>query len=470
MVLAAAGLYVVVLAWASISRHDSFGSGGYDLGIFDQALWLLGHGMEPFSTIRGRQVFADHFQPTLALLVPLGAVGATPVGLLILQSALLGAAAPLLYRLARVHDSAAPLAAAVGVMWLASPLTQWANLFEYHPETVVPVLLVAGALLLERGRTGWFLATAVLASGAKEDVCLVYAMWGVLLLFERERRRLGALLAVGGVAWFVLATQVGIPALGGNLDYYSSRFGGERGSSLGAVLVYVVHHPLASVGDVSTPANAKIVLALVACSGGLALLAPRLLLLALPGLAANLLSAYPYQHELHFQYQLVPAMAFALAGASGAGVATRRFRPQLVRGGAYALLAGSVVAALLSPAVHELRRERPHVDAKRRALELVPADASVAAAPDLVAHLAHRREVYQLPEPYFTRPDNGEYWSEDELARRSRGVEFVVIDLDNLDPFPESQIRSLPPRLARAGFVQIFRDGDVRVFRRVAER
>jgi predicted membrane protein DUF2079 len=141
-----------------------------------------------------------------------------------------------------------------------------------------------------------------------------------------------------------------------------------------------------------------------------------------------------------------------------------------VRGAAAALLAGSVVAALLSPSVHELLRDRPHVEAKRRALELVPPDASVAAAPDLVAHLSHRRDVYQLPEPFFTRPDNGEYWSDAELARRRREVEFVVIDLDDLDPFPESQLRSLPPRLARAGFAQIFHDGDVRVFRRVAER
>ena len=459
-----------MLSWASISRHESFGSYGYDLGIFDQALWLLGHGLDPFSTIRGRQLFADHFQPALALLAPLGTFGATPVGLLILQAALLGLAAPFLYHLARIRGAAAPLAAAVGVMWLASPLTQWANLFDYHPETAVPLLLAAGAVLLERNRTGWFLATALLASGLKEDVCLVYAMWGLLLLLDRERRRFGVVLAAGGLAWFVLATQVGIPALGGNLDYYSQRFGGERGSSLGAVLSYLLHHPLASAGDLATRPNAKIVIALFACSGGLALLAPRLLLLAVPGLAANLLSAYPYQHELHFQYQLVPAMAFALAGASGAAVATRRFRPQLVRAGAYVLLAGSAVAALLAPSMHELFRERPHVDAKRRALELIPPKASVAAAADLVPHLAHRREIYQLPEPFFTRPDNGEYWSDAELARRRRGVEFVVIDLDDVDPYPKLQIRSLPPRLRREGFAQIFRDGEIRVFRRVAGR
>lgn len=74
-VVAASLVYAVVLSWAAIHRHQAFLTGGYDLGIFDQAAWLIGHGVRPFSTIRGRYLMADHFQPTLFGLAPLGALG-----------------------------------------------------------------------------------------------------------------------------------------------------------------------------------------------------------------------------------------------------------------------------------------------------------------------------------------------------------------------------------------------------------
>ncbi len=466
----AAGAYAVVLSWSAIHRHHVFQSGGYDLGIFDQATWLMGHGLRPFSTIRGRYLLADHFQPALVALAPLGRLGLSPIGLLVLQSLLLGAVAPLLYRLALDYGATQRFALAVSVMWLASPLTQWANLFDFHPESAVPLLLVTGALLLERRRYGWFTLVAVLASATKEDVCLVYVAWGLLLAVQHRARlrHFGLLLAGAGIAWFVLATQVAIPALGGNLNFYSQRFGGERGSSIGAVAVYLVDHPIASFDQLATAANAKILIALVVCTGGLALAAPRLLVLAVPGLAANLLSAYSYQHDVHFHYQLVPAAGFALASAAGAGVVSARAGGRARETIAVVLLAGSLVAAVVSPSVRGLLHsgDSATLAAKRHALALVPKGAPVAAAPDLVPHLSHRRAIYQLPEPFFARHGNGEYWSDDELARRSRAIEYVVIDLDSLDPFPRQQTSMLPALLRRRGFVQVFRRGDVRVFKK----
>jgi len=468
VVWVAAAAYAALVGAASLARHYAIRSGGYDLGIFDQAVWLLGHGHEPLSTIRGRNLFADHFQPALVLLAPLGALGVTPAALLVLQALLLASASPVLYALARARGASEGLALAVAVLWLASPLTQWANLFDWHPETAVPLLLALGALELERGRRWGFVVTAVVASSVKEDVCLVYLVWG-LVLAAGGLRRFGLAVAGAAAVWFVAATET-VRAFGGNFDYYSARFGGERGSSLGAVFLTLAHHPSATLSDAATAANAKILIALVACSGGLALLAPRMLLPAVPALLANVLSAYTYQHDLHFQYQLVPAGVFAVASAYGAGTLTRRVAPRTQRIAAGVLVAGAVVVTVAAaPAVKELRidaRASPVRDAKKRALSLIPASAPVAAAPELVSHLAHRREVYQLPEPYFSRPSNGEYWSDAELARRARRVRFVAYSLDVLDPYPRLQVERVPAILRRAGFVQIFSSHGVKVFRR----
>ena len=348
---------------------------------------------------------------------------------------------------------------------LASPVTQWANLFDFHPETAVPLLLVLAALALEADRSGWFLVSAAAASSFKEDVPLVFLAWGLLLAFQ-GRRYLGLVLAAGAAAWFALATQVVIPAFGGNLDFYSARFGGDRGSSLGAVFAALVRDPVATLGDAATPANAKVLLSLVAVTAGLALLAPAFLVLAVPALAANVLSAYSYQHDLHFQYYIVPAAVFAIASAQGAVVLQRR-AARAARAAPAVLLGAALLVAALGPASEELRTPAAApVGPRERALELVPDGASVAAAPNLVPHLSRRREIYQLPEPFFTRPTNGEYWTDEELRRRAGGVEWVVYELAGLDPFPRTQVRRLPPLLQARGFREVYRRGGVRVFRR----
>jgi uncharacterized membrane protein len=228
--------------------------------------------------------------------------------------------------------------------------------------------------------------------------------------------------------------------------------------------VRVVEHPLATVDTAATTANAKILLALVLCSGGLALLAPRFLVLALPPLAANILSAYSYQHDLHFQYQLAPAAVVAVASAHGAGRLSLRRRPGVGRAAAGVLIAGAAaVTVVASPALKELRRHAPPTDAaKRAALALVPPRASVAASPDLAPHLANRSDIYQLPEPFDARLSNGEYWSTAELAHRERSLRYVLYDGDRLDPFPQQQMEQLRPRLPKLGYRVLFsRDGVV---------
>ena len=464
--IAAAAGYAAVLSAATIDKHDRFASGGYDLGIFSQAVWLLAHGHAPFSTIRGRNLFADHFEPGLALLAPLGRLG-LPEALLVLQATVLAAVAPVLYLLAHRRGARQPLALAVALLWLASPLTQWPNLFDYHPETTVPLLIVLGALLLERDQVVLFLVTAVLASSFKEDVPLVYLMWGLVLAFG-GRRRLGLGLAAGAAAWTVLAFAVAIPAAGGSLAFYSKRFAGDRGSSVGDVFHGLLVHPIAGIETASTTANAKILIALVVCSGGLAFLAPRFLLLALPGVAADILSAYSYQHDLHFQYQLIPAACFAVASAYGAGVLSERRSTRVTTWVSAVLIGGAALVTIVaSPALKELRKpEPPGAAARRQALALIPSGSSVAAAPDLAAHVALRRNVYQLPEPFIRVAGNGEYWSSAELRRRAASVTYVIDDDAHLDPGAAALTARMRRVLPRLGFRRVFARDGVRLWTR----
>ena len=50
-----------IIFWAlSITRHLLLHSNAYDLGLFDQWIWLASKGEEQFSTMTGLHLFADH--------------------------------------------------------------------------------------------------------------------------------------------------------------------------------------------------------------------------------------------------------------------------------------------------------------------------------------------------------------------------------------------------------------------------
>ena len=59
----------------SILRHRHFLSSAFDLGIFDQVIWLYSRFEAPYTTIRANRldehILGDHFHPILMLLAPL---------------------------------------------------------------------------------------------------------------------------------------------------------------------------------------------------------------------------------------------------------------------------------------------------------------------------------------------------------------------------------------------------------------
>ena len=59
----------LILSFASSLRHFWFNSSSWDLGIFDQAIYLISQGQGPFSTLLGFHILGDH---GALVLFPLG--------------------------------------------------------------------------------------------------------------------------------------------------------------------------------------------------------------------------------------------------------------------------------------------------------------------------------------------------------------------------------------------------------------
>ena len=461
----AALVYAVVLSSEAVSAHRAFVT-GFDTALYDQLLWLLANGSEPFSTIVSRPMLGDHFQPGLALLTPLYWAGAGVPVLLVAQSVGLASAGPALYALARASGTRPALAAVPALLWLASPPLARLNLGEFRPTAFVSVLVVLSVLGAVQGRLWLLGTTAVVALSLKEDVALVYLVLGALLAVQ-GKRRVGGVLAAVSAAWFVVGWLV-VRSGSGSLEAFGLRFAGDRGDSVPEAFVWMFQHPLATAGDIVRESLVYLVL-LVVATGGLALLAPLWMLLALPTAAHNALSAYEPQHLLSFHYHQFTMTGLFIAAALGvrrlesAGRGLRRGA-----GAGIALAAVTAVAAGGWAHAHWTEGIRLPREATVTALSVIPPDVPIAASTHLLPHLSQRVEAYTLPEPFIPL-DTGSPLTEAEFAERARGVDYVAYRVDDLPVEYPGAPATVLARLEREGFVEISREGRVTVFRRSQE-
>ena len=458
VVWAGTALYAVGLTAESVYRHHGFQT-SFDLAIYDQYLWLLAHGHAPFSSLLDRTMLGDHFSPGVFLLTPLYWLGLGVAGLLALQSTALALTAPVLYALGR-HARAAPkLAAVPALLWLLSPWTTTANLFEFHPTTLVPVLLTLSVLAAVRDQWWLLVLTAGLAMSMREDVPLAYVMLGLVLALH-NRRRLGAAVAGAALVWGVAATKI-IESKGDTLGYFGERFAGKRGDTVGDALVWMLEHPLSTISFGVGNSGSDALLLLLA-TGALALLAPSWMLLGVPALLHNALTANVFQHDLLHDDHIVVAASLFIAAAFG----VRRL-PELRHGrllGAIALGGAAFVALVAGLAQHDVWNQGQFLqrDAVRDGLARIPADASVAATIHLDPHLSQRGELYALPEPFL--PWNwGSPLGAAEVRQKTATLDYVAY-YDGDGPLP--YVRRALPLLRKDGFVQIYARGPMHVYER----
>ena len=423
-------MYAVVLSAVSVAKYMTFTT-EWDHAIFTQYVWLLGHAISPLNTLNGRFLLGDHVEPGLAFLAPVGLLaGATPAALLVLQSVALALVAPILYVLGRRVGVDPWLSAVVPLLWLVSPAVIRPNLWEFHPETVAAPVVALSALAAVARRWWSFAVLAAVACTFREDVALVYVGAGLLLILYGFRRG-GLVLSTAALFWYAIAVFLVLPAFGTAVaEDYGPRFAGRRGDSVSDVVRFAVESPLTFLNETFDLVNLGILAILVLTTAGLCCLAPRWLVVPAPILALNFVSEYENQHTLRFQYYVLPAVAVAVAGVMGAKALTQLGvgRRSMLR---FSVVAGAVLASIslaeIRYTVNVASSARAGRADRAALLSAVPADAPVAASVNLTPHLARRRDVYVLPEP-FSPVLVGTRWDASDRSERAAAVDYVVLD------------------------------------------
>jgi uncharacterized membrane protein len=408
LVLTAAAAWVTAFAALSVLRQKAFFTGRFDMGNMVQAVWSTAHGHPLRMTdLHGDQIsrLAAHVDPILVVFAPLWWIWPSPDLLLLVQALGVGLGALPVFWLARKHVGSPRAALGLACAYLLYPATEWLALNEFHPVALATPLLLLAFWYLDEGRLLPFGVAAVAASLCKEDIAFVVAGFGVWYALGRRRRIAGGVIAALGLAWGTVAITVVIPHFneGQSSDFYG-RYS-EVGGSPRGIVETAFTHPLRLVEAAFSGRDLHYLWQLAMPLALVFLLAPLVLVAAVPELAINLLSAATTQTSIHFHYTaglIAPLVAAAVLGAA-------RLRRWAVPVAAVVLLAALLGNYRLGPIPGwrhvpggqafqaTAARVTRHDGIAERALRLIPTDAVVSATNSLGAHLSARRRFLSFP-------------------------------------------------------------------------
>lgn len=403
--------FAVVHAVLAVRRHDAFGTWGFDLGIYDQATWLVARG-DRFLSTRGLDVWGHHVNLIAFAFAPFSWLGAGARFLIVVQAVVLALAAWPAHRLAERRLGGAWSGPVGALVVVATPAIGWLAWNNFHFEALaVTPLLFAWWWATER-RWGRALGATLVALSTREEVGLVVLVMAAALLWERRRsvhpgeRPPAVLGAVLGGAWYLACTKLVMPtALGGADPYYFARFYGDWGGSAGELVGNMVRRPHDVVAASTEPDRLTLWARLVGPTGGMALLGMPVLLAAAPQALAVALGSQWFLRDVRFQYTALMLGPLLLATIEGAGRLVRRW-PRTRRAVLAWLVCSAVLGHLwLAPSPLGSGRDQwaGVADAApyRAAVSLVGPTAGVSAIDNVVPHVAHRHDAYSYPNPFI---------------------------------------------------------------------
>ncbi len=425
-------VYVLVFGHLTWAHHSNFGTFGFDMGLYDQGIWLLSRFKPPFLTLRGLNYFAHHVNPITLLFVPAYWLGAGPHFLYLVETVWLAVGAVPLWLLAKDRLGNPWLAVALGACFLLHPSLEWINRWHFHPDALIITPLLFAWWLATRRRWGWFAVAVGVALACKEDAALAVLVLGLVLAL-RGRRRVGLLTAVAGAAWFVVATKLIIPAAGGGGPYYQQFFPGF-GSSLGEIAWNMLIDPTRLTDLATQPDRLSYYWQLLAPVAFLPLAAPAVLAIGAPQAVINVASGHALTHDIRYHYSAIVLAALFVATVEAIAWLTRapggrRFLVGLVAATSLAANVAwspSPLGAEYQPGIWA--RPQPGHAAANRAVRLVPADAAVSTSAYLAPHLTHRVHIYEFPNPWVT----ANWGLHGENPPDPATIDYLVVDIQRL--------------------------------------
>lgn len=407
-------LYASIFSYFSILRHDAFAS-GFDLSNMDQTVWNTLHGriFELTGTNGTISRFSIHADIFLVLLTPLYLIWDNVRILLIFQSFALALGAIPVFLLARKLFRSNIVSLLFAAIYLINPAMQWTNIYDFHSVAIAIPLLLYTFYFAYTKKWRWFILFACLSLLTKEEISLVIAIMGLLLMFLWREWKIGLLATLSGLLWFLLATFIVIPYFSPTHTHWAFLFYQSAGSEFD--LEHLASAPKQIFFNyVINPDDITYYSELLKPFGYLPVLGLPWIVLTFPDLIINLLSTHAQMRsiELHYDSGITPGLIISLLFVVKyieVLIQKIKYAKKYAHAIPYIFGIGLVLFGLrvnygygplpTSKSCWCITYQVVQQDiAFENLLQTIPQDASITASPEIRPHLTHRENAFTLPD------------------------------------------------------------------------
>ncbi|WP_320673554.1 DUF2079 domain-containing protein [Prochlorococcus sp. MIT 1341] len=384
---------IFLLFWIlSSTRHWLLQSNAYDLGLFDQWIWLISKRLPPYSSMEGVHVLADHGALSLYIAAIPYRIFSSVHWLLASQAAALSFTAIPLWWLSEKAGLSRKLCWLACGLWWLQPVVFNVNLFDFHPEVwAMPALAISFWCSRNEKFWLWLLSLFFLLS-CRDGLVLIILGIGIEQIL-RKRWQWG-ITAIGiSFGWLIILNNLLYPFLTKNNSGPKAigTLFSYLGNSLEEVVINLLTKPNLLIQNVNWLDG---IFYLILISISLAPFWKKQSVFALssgiPLIIVNFLSSEAPQRTLIHHYSLPIAVITVIGAIDGLAINPRQNIP-------YTKLFWSTLCwvTLAKPwffAGHYLNRIQ-YIGVIREVTTEIPKEAKLITTSYLVPHFSHRVKV-----------------------------------------------------------------------------
>lgn len=456
LVASLASLVAIFISVYGIAKHNTYGTPNFDFGIFCHMFHNMSESLVPNTTCERDMLlshFAVHFSPICYVLLPIYWIFPFAETLQISQAIILISGVIPLVLVAKERGISNRVSGIIAFLYCVFPAITTGCSYDFHENCFILPLLLWMFYFCEKDRYVPIIIFTLLTLLVKEDAFIYVIVYGAYLIVARKKGRTGALMCAGALLYFAISytilTNFGLGIMDdsrfGNLIYgdggllgviktvvvnpayaFSQLFASEAGYAGKIEYIFVMLAPLMFMPFVTKKAV------------NLILVAPMLI---------NLLSVYPYQCDIGFQYHfgITAFLMYAtVVNVSEMGSKLKRYLGVLACVATIIIFVG-FAPAKMGPYIQywsDTHEEYSKMDDILE--EYIPDDASVACTTYLVPQLYKRAEIYET----FYHKENG---------KAKTDVDYVVFLMRG--SYVEESRKEAKPYI-KAGYEEVY-NGDM---------
>lgn len=414
---------ITIMSVLMVSRVYALRTPTYDHGIFSQVFYQMRTDGSQVTTLERSYPlshFAVHISPILYLLLPFFSLVPKPETLQVLQILVVASGFIPLNLIMKHHKFQPRLRLFFAAIYFFLPALNGSSMFDFHENCFLAPLLLWIFYAIERRNLTGLIISGLLLIATKEDVVLYLFFIGIWLILSRQVKTGFGVIIVSVLLFLV---EVRLLSIWGDGTLAASRFPNisafPEWGILGAIPTLLLS-PGYFLSQVFTEDKWRYILQMLLPLGFTPLLQrhdPKRLVLLFPFIIMNLISSYPYLHNIRFQYNygngvilLYLSLLFwsdlvkrkqnspALKAKAGNPLwkAKYAYIPIATVSLAGALYMGSSLWLSRFDSVSYIRQNRAELNAVHAALDVIPSDSSVRATTFLTTPLSSRQAIYDL--------------------------------------------------------------------------